>query len=76
MSEDQGRYRASTAVQLEERIKVLEQGLAAMRDEERAREVKQLKYGIRVLGIIVLALGGWAWTQIEPLISLNVGSDR
>ena len=59
--------------ELEARVRGLEEDVAAMRTEAQEREIKRLKWGIGVLGAIVMAIGGWLWAEIKPLISLNIG---
>jgi|TARA_R110000744_G_C19370668_1_gene562495 hypothetical protein len=61
---------------LKTRIIALENDMDKLQSEAKEREIKQLRWGVTVLGAIVLALGGWVWSQVEPLISLTVGGDK
>jgi len=53
-----------TEAEIEARFDALQQKIAQLEDEAREREVKQLKMGVRVMGVVVLAMAGWIWTQI------------
>lgn len=55
--------------QLEAKVTHLEAEISKIEE----REVKRLRWGVGVLGAIVLAFLGWAWSQVEHLVQLNVG---
>lgn len=56
---------------LEVRIKDLEKKVQQIRDEAKQRELIQLKWGVRVLGALVLVMGGWIWAQVGHLFDLG-----
>lgn len=57
--------------ELEIRLKALEQELQKLREEAKAREITQLKWGVRALGLLVITMGGWIWSQIGHLFELG-----
>ena len=58
---------------LRNRVDMMEAEIKKMREEAQEREVKRLRWGVMVLGAIVLSMAGWAWAQVEHFISLRVG---
>ena len=56
---------------LEARVSDLEQEVAKQKSEIKEREVMQLKWGVRALGLLVMAMGGWIWAQVGHLFDLG-----
>ena len=59
--------------ELKRRQARLEEELGKLKEEINRREVSTLKWGIRILGSIVIALSLWAWSQVEHMVSLSIG---
>ena len=57
--------------ELEERLKHLEQEVNRLQEEAKEREVRQLRWGIRVLGIVVMAMASWIWTQVGHIFDFS-----
>ena len=67
-----------TSEEMARRIEQLEISVQAQAkihaDAERAareKELNQLKWGFRVVGIFALALGSWVWAQIGPTLDFK-----
>ena len=56
---------------LEVRVSELEKEVAKQKSEIKEREVVQLKWGVRAVGLIVVAMGGWIWAQVGHLFDLG-----
>ena len=56
---------------LEARVADLEKEVERQRSEAKEREVMQLKWGVRALGLLVMAMGGWIWAQVGHLFDLG-----
>ena len=61
---------------LRNQVEVLEKDIQKVRDEMREKETQRLRWAVSALGVLVLALGSWAWSQISHLVSLDVGTKR
>ena len=57
---------------LEARVDKLEAEIERLQTEAKEREVRQLKWGIRVLGALVITMASWIWTQIGHLFDFGV----
>jgi hypothetical protein len=55
---------------LTRRVAELEKEVATQKEEAKQREVTQLKWGVRALGLMVMAMGGWIWSQIGHIFDL------
>lgn len=49
---------------LKAEVKDLKVQVAALKEDIRQREVSQLKWGIGALGVVVMTLGTYIWSQI------------
>lgn len=58
---------------LEKDVKDLKNEINNIRMEALQRESQRLKWGAGALGLVVLSLFGWAWTQVSDLVHLRIG---
>lgn len=58
---------------LKRTVTQLRADVSEMKEEQRRRELQQWKMGVRALGVIVLAMGGWIWAQVGFLFDLGGG---
>ena len=56
---------------LEGRVKQLENEIKTIKSEQKERELRQLRWGVQALGVIVIGMGGWIWTQVGHLFDLG-----
>lgn len=54
----------------------LHEEIDELREEARKRELSRLRWGIGVLGGIVMALVSWVWAQAETAVHLTFGGPK
>ena len=56
---------------LNARVTALEADLEKQKSDAKEREIVQLKWGVRVLGLLAMAMGGWIWAQIGHIFDVG-----
>lgn len=56
---------------IERRLKEVERELQGLKREAQERDMRQLKWGVRVLGALVITMAGWIWSQVGHMFDLG-----
>ena len=60
----------------EKAITKLEEDMKVAEETRRSEREKQLKWGLRTMGLVILAMGGWIANQLSDLITFNIGNPK
>ncbi len=54
-----------------DKLNELEREIDEFKEEARVARENQLKWGVRILGAVIIAMGGWIWSQVGHIFELG-----